>query len=95
MARRRTIGDNPLDMVIPPASTEVVSGKKRTVQPREESKNGARVVSHVAASQELGGHQKPADVLLSRVENLEQENQYMRWVVGAVLAPLALLALLL
>jgi hypothetical protein len=33
--------------------------------------------------------------LCARVETLEQQNQCMRWLVGAVLAPLALLALLL
>ena len=95
MARRRTIGDNPLDTVIPPSSTPIVQTKKRVVRIREETKNGERAVLRSAGSEALGNHQKPEDLLVGRVESLEQENQCMRWIVGAVLAPLALLALLL
>lgn len=81
MAKRRTIGENPLDTVIPAPSTG----------PPTPTKKPAKVQSAERAS----GRPEGPDSLLQRIECLEQDNQCMKWLVGAVLAPLALLAILL
>ena len=75
MAKRRTIGDNPLD---------TIDSGPATLPPETVPKP---VVALVPAPR--------LDDLVERIETLEQENQCMRWLVGAVLAPLAVLALLL
>jgi len=75
MAKRRTIRDNPLDMIVsgPPAVPAETMPKP--------------VVALVPPPSR--------DSLVQRIESLEHDNQCMRWLVGAVLAPLAVLALLL
>ena len=79
--RRRTIGDNPFDTVISDPSAELLQPKNKPVKTQAVERKSA---------------QPPApDAILERIECLEQENQCMKWLVGAVLAPLALLALLL
>lgn len=115
MAKRSTIGDNPLDAVVPaPAAspkqprTGAAKTKPSWQRPaRSPRRSQAAAQAFPADDKGTLPEGKPEPVvtaaappsgeaaLLTRVEALEQENQCMKWLVGAVLAPLALLALLL
>ena len=78
---RRTIVDNPLDSVISDPSAGLLQPRNKPVKTQAVERKSA--------------HPPAPDSFLERIECLEQENQCMKWLVGAVLAPLALLALLL
>ena len=81
MAKRRTIGDNPFDAVVPDPSAWLPKPKKNPIKTQTVKRTP---------------DQPPGpNSILQRVECLEQGNQCMKWLVGSVLAPLALLALLL
>jgi hypothetical protein len=109
MAKRSTIGDNPLDAVVPkPSDSKTASartkggGKAVRGGTRSTSRDAGQAESVPPSSVALLPPKEPQAVaamsegaLATRVETLEQQNQYMKWLVGAVLAPLALLALLL
>lgn len=111
MAKRRTIGDNPLDAVLSPPPTAGKPGAAAARKspsrkaspavaaaraPQADRKPGpaARPPVVPAVAREAVRPPEPPVGLEQRVEGLEQENQCMRWLVGAILAPLALIALL-
>jgi hypothetical protein len=118
MAKRRTIGDNPLDSVVPGGGEGAVLGREGPKK-KDPARGGAREKSktpptgqpapvrvessaraHRTASAAHGAEAVVApaaqpEELLPRLEKLEQENECLKWLVGAVLAPLALLAILL
>jgi hypothetical protein len=81
MAKRRTIGDNPFDAVVPDPSAWLPKPTKKPVKTQ--------------AVKRTPDQPPGPDSILQRIECLEGENQCMKWLVGAVLAPLALLAILL
>jgi len=79
--KRRTIGENPLDSVVPHPSVGIAEPRKKPIKTQ--------------TLQQTPDQSPAPDSILPRVECMERENQCMKWLVGAVLAPLALLALLL
>lgn len=119
MAKRRTIGDNPLDSVVPGAGEGVVlgredpkkkeparaAGREKPKTPPASQPAPARAEPSATASKAAAPEARKAaaagapiaqpEELMPRLEKLEQENECLKWLVGAVLAPLALLAILL
>ncbi|WP_447973952.1 hypothetical protein [Nitrospira sp. Kam-Ns4a] len=152
MAKRRTIGDNPLDAILPEVAGPVGTGREQSPNP-EPVRSSGRARKRAPASRPSGqadpapgaspardtidqaGRARLADKppsarvgrakgvgrgrdaaargqedaqaggtptavppasadLLPRLERLEQENQCLRWLIGAALAPLALIAIL-
>lgn len=114
MAKRRTIGDNPLDAVVPDPLTELSASRRPPFKPQavgrkpRHPRNRVTVSRHpmqperrpttAPSPKRTGAVPSPTpspDSILHRIECLEQENQCMKWLVGAILAPLALLAIFL
>jgi hypothetical protein len=103
MPKRNTIGANPLDAVVPSPMASPKPGKAGAVKAKPVSQKPVKSPGKsqdVSGSLSVDASAKPPQAgieaaLCARVETLEQQNQCMRWLVGAVLAPLALLALLL
>ena len=86
MAKRKTIGDNPLDAGIPnPQSSTTASpaSARRPVQPSPSSRKperGAATPAQVAPSQA-----PPQNNLLSRIQSLEEQNAWIKWLAyGAI-----------
>ena len=97
MAKRKTIRVNPLDTLVPdpvtrqtgelPAaaksrSTDPVAGSARTTtqqnQPKAKDSHLPTLATPVAQSP------SPAD-LVSRVQSLEEQNEYIKWLVGGAI----------
>lgn len=116
MAKRRTIGDNPLDSVVPGMGEGAVMGReeskhkparpagrgKTKTPPPGQAPARAAAAARTSKAAPREEERKSAvaaaaqpEELMPRLEKLEQENECLKWLVGAVLAPLALLAILL
>lgn len=93
MAKRRTIGDNPLDAVSPGAGEPTAAGRARARTSKERATAAQERPGRSPGDTGAPGEQRPEE-LLPRLERLEQENQCLKWLTGAILVPLALIALL-
>jgi hypothetical protein len=97
MAKRKTILVNPLDSLVPdpmtpqtgesPAAVEtqfvgpasvITRAPTPSSQPRGKDNNASSPATQVAQPP------SPADVF-SRIQSLEEQNEYMRWVVGGAI----------
>lgn len=96
MAKRRTIGDNPLDAVVPypttpktgksPAaaaqSPDPSTGSTRRTTPHEQPKAKDNHAPVPAAK--VTQSPSPPD-LVSRIQSLEEQNEYIKWFVGGAI----------
>jgi len=103
MAKRKTIGENPLDPIAPDRtmrrtdesaaaanaqSVDPATGRTGTPAPRSRPKVKDSAVP--APATQAAQPPSPAD-LVNRVQSLEKENEFIKWLVGGAI----LLALLL
>jgi hypothetical protein len=95
MAKRKTIGENPLDTLVPDRTTrwtgksaaaadaqsvDPATGSTGTPTPRNQPK-----ASHLPTLATPVAHPpSPAD-LVNRIQSLEKENEYIKWLVGGAI----------
>jgi hypothetical protein len=100
MAKRKTIGENPLDSIVPdrtarhqektaaatnprPAVPVSTAEPRRPAQPASAA---AKSEKGTATSVQTTRTQPPAQQdLLSRVQSLEEQNEYIKWFVGGAI----------
>ena len=97
MAKRKTIGENPLDALMPnpivprttqsPASTDGHSEGRtannlRTSSPRNKSRSKA--TPRPVPASPTAQPPSPSD-LLNRIQSLEQQNSYIAWLAGGAI----------
>ena len=97
MAKRKTIGENPLDTLVPDRTTrrtgesaaaanaqsvDPATGRTGTPAPRSRPKVKDSTVP--APATQVAQPPSPAD-LSSRIQSLEEQNEYMRWLVGGAI----------
>jgi hypothetical protein len=97
MAKRKTIGVNPLDPLVPapnpdqpnesPAAAKAQSAGPSAKRPRPTTSRGRPKVkdnSVPAPAAQIAQPPTPVD-LSSRIQSLEKENEYMKWLVGGAI----------
>jgi hypothetical protein len=97
MAKRKTIGENPLDALMPnpivprnnqsPASTDGHSGGRTANNPRTSSPRNqprAKVTPAPVPASPAAQPPSPSD-LLDRIQSLEQQNFYIAWLAGGAI----------
>ena len=97
MAKRKTIRDNPLDTLVPdamrqqigesPAAAKTQSAgpvliEDRAPTPRSRSKGKDSTAS--SPTTQVTQPSSPAD-LVNRIQSLEKENEYIKWLVGGAI----------
>lgn len=97
MAKRKTIRVNPLDTLVPdptthqtgesPAAAKAQSagpaaGSARTITPRDQPK--AKNSTAPASATQVAQPPSPAD-LFSRIQSLEEQNEYIKWLLGGAI----------
>ena len=100
MAKRKTIGENPLDTLVPDRTARQQKEPASATNPRPavpassaEPRRPARPASATVksekgttASVQTTRTQSPAQQdLLSRVQSLEEQNEYIKWFVGGAI----------
>ena len=97
MAKRKTIGENPLDAIVPDRTTrrtgesaaaanaqsvDPATGRTGTPAPRSRPKVKDSTVPTPAT--QAAQPPSPAD-LVNRVQSLEKENEFIKWLVGGAI----------
>jgi hypothetical protein len=101
MAKRTTIGENPLDTLVPDRTTrrtgesaaatnaqsvDPATGSTGTPTPRNQPK-----ASHLPTLATPVAQPPPPADIVSRIQSLEKENEYIKWLaVGAILLAILL-----
>ena len=102
MAKRKTIGDNPLDTIAPDRTahrkeeTAAATSPRpavpvSTAQPHQPARPASTTVKsekRTATSVQTTRTQSPVPAqqdLLSRVQSLEEQNEYIKWLVGGAI----------
>jgi hypothetical protein len=96
MAKRKTIGENPLDTLVPDRTTrrtgesfaaanaqsvDPATGRTGTPAPRRSKVKESTVP---APATQAAQTPSPAD-LVNRVQSLEKENEFIKWLVGGAI----------
>jgi hypothetical protein len=97
MAKRKTILVNPLDMLVPdtmrhqtgesPAAAKTRSAGPASVKagaPTRQSQSRAKVSNASSPTTLVLQPPSPADIF-SRIQSLEKENEYIKWLVGGAI----------
>jgi|GEM_PF-1760860 hypothetical protein len=97
MAKRKTIGENPLDALMPnpivprtaqsPASTDGHSEGRAANNPRASSPRSQPRAKMTPAPvpTSAGAKPPPPSELLNRIQSLEQQNFYIAWLAGGAI----------
>jgi len=93
MAKRVTIRSNPLDTLVPDAMKGPIGAGMQSVIPARDTlrapgtRNQSKAEGNHVSSSTTPVAQPPVSTdLVSRVQSLEKENEYIKWlVIGAIL----------
>ena len=97
MAKRKTILVNPLDMLVPdamrhqigesPAAAKTRSAGPASIITRAPTRRSqSRAKDSNASSPTTQGMQPPSPVdIFSRIQSLEEQNEYIKWLVGGAI----------
>jgi hypothetical protein len=97
MAKRKTIGVNPLDALAPDPTSDqpsksTAAAKARSASPSAgrarppTSRSGPKVKDNIIAAPATQVAQPPTPVdLSSRIQSLEKQNEYIMWLVGGAI----------
>jgi hypothetical protein len=95
MAKRKTIGENPLDTLVPDRTTRrtgesAAAANAQSVDPATGSTGAPTPRNQPKASRlptlatPVAQPPSPAD-LVNRIQSLEKENEYIKWLVGGAI----------